>query len=366
MTTLHAINQLGQSIWYDNIRRSLLDSGEFQKLIQAGVSGVTSNPTIFDKAIRGSTDYDAGLQRLLDADEPVHKVFEALALEDIGRTADLLRPIFDRTHGVDGYVSLEVDPNLAYDTPNTISEAKRLFAVLGRPNVMIKVPATPAGYPAAETLIGQGINVNVTLMFSMAQYEATAEAYLMGLEQLAERGGDLSQVASVASFFVSRVDTYVDRALETHPHGSSLQGKIAIANTKMVYARFREIFDGERWARLVAQGAHVQRPLWASTSTKNPSYPDTLYVDNLIGPDTVNTIPPATLQAVLDHGAVAPAVETGLDKARAQLARLSELGVDLDAITQQLLEDGVTAFAKSFESMLASIDAKRGRLLADA
>jgi transaldolase len=366
MTTLHDINQLGQSIWYDNIRRSLLDSGEFQKLIQAGVSGVTSNPTIFDKAIRGSTDYDAGLQRLLDTDEPVNKVFEALALEDIGRTADLLRPIFDRTHGVDGYVSLEVDPNLAYDTANTISEAKRLFAALGRPNVMIKVPATPAGYPAVETLIGQGINVNVTLMFSMAQYEATAQAYITGLEHLAERGGDLSQVASVASFFVSRVDTYVDRALETHPHGSSLQGKIAIANTKMVYARFREIFDGERWEKLVAQGARVQRPLWASTSTKNPSYPDTLYVDNLIGPDTVNTMPPATLQAVLDHGAVAPTVETGLDKARTQLSRLSELGVDLDAITQQLLEDGVKAFAKSFESLLASIDVKRERLLADA
>ena len=366
MTKLHTINQLGQSIWYDNIRRSLLDSGEFQKLIQAGVSGVTSNPTIFDKAIRGSTDYDAGLQRLLDADEPVNKVFEALALEDIGRTADLLRPIFDRTHGVDGYVSLEVDPNLAYDTQNTISEAKRLFAALGRPNVMIKVPATPAGYPAVETLIGEGINVNVTLMFSMAQYDATAEAYLMGLDRLAERGGDLSQVASVASFFVSRVDTAVDRALEKHPHGSSLQGKIAIANTKMVYARFREIFDGERWGKLVAQGARVQRPLWASTSTKNPSYPDTLYVDNLIGPDTVNTIPPATLQAVLDHGAVAPAVETGLDKARAQLARLSELGVDLDAITHQLLEDGITAFAKSFESLLASIDAKREQLLTDA
>jgi transaldolase len=366
MTKLHAINQLGQSIWYDNIRRSLLDSGEFQRLIQAGVSGVTSNPTIFDKAISGSTDYDASLQRLLDADEPVNKVFEALALEDIGRTADLLRPIFDRTHGVDGYVSLEVDPNLAYDTANTISEAKRLFASLGRPNVMIKVPATPAGYPAVETLIGGGINVNVTLMFSLAQYEATAQAYITGLERLAESGGDLSKVASVASFFVSRVDTAVDRALEKHPHGSSLRGKIAIANTKMVYARFREIFDGERWGKLAAQGARVQRPLWASTSTKNPSYPDTLYVDHLIGPDTVNTMPPATLQAVLDHGSVASTVETGLDQARAQLSRLSELGVDLDAITQQLLEDGVTAFAKSFESLLASIEAKRERLLADA
>jgi transaldolase/glucose-6-phosphate isomerase len=364
MTKLHELNRLGQSIWYDNIRRALLDSGELARLIEAGVSGVTSNPSIFEKAIAGSTDYDDALHELVDAGKGVEEIYEALALDDIGRTADLLRPIFDETEGTDGYVSLEVSPTLAHDTEQTIAEARRLFGALNRPNVMIKVPATAAGLPAIEMLIADGININVTLLFSLARYAEVAQAYIAGLEKLAARGGELSQVASVASFFVSRVDSAVDQALEEHPEGEDLQGKIAIANAKMAYASFGEIFSGKRWEKLATQGARVQRPLWASTSTKNPVYPDTLYVDQLIGPHTVNTVPPHTLQAVMDHGTVAPTLEAGTEEARDQLARLAKQGVDLDAITQQLLEDGVASFAKSFESLMDSIARKRERLLA--
>jgi len=364
MTKLHELGQLGQSIWYDNIRRALLDSGELKALVEAGVTGVTSNPTIFEKAIAGSTDYDEALHQLVDAGKSVQEIYEALALDDIGRAADLLRPIYDRTGAADGYVSLEVSPTLAHDTENTIAEARRLFGTLGRPNVMIKVPATPAGIPAIETLIADGINVNVTLIFSLAQYKDVAHAYIAGLERRAAQGGDVSRVASVASFFVSRVDSAVDQALEAHPEGAELQGKTAIANAKQAFASFREIFGGARWERLAAQGARVQRPLWASTSTKNPLYPDTLYVDQLIGPHTVNTVPPQTLQAVLDHGTAAATLEAGLKEAQSQLARLPEFGVDLDAITQQLLDDGVASFAKSFESLMHSIAHKRERLLA--
>ncbi len=363
MNKLHQINQLGQSIWYDNIQRALLDSGEMGSLIEVGVSGVTSNPTIFDRAIRGSSDYDADLRRLVQAGHSPEEIFEALALQDIQRAADLLRPIYERTKGVDGYVSLEVSPTLAYDTTNTIAEAQRLFAALNRPNVLIKVPATAEGIPAIETLIGAGVNVNVTLMFSLAQYDAVAHAYLKGLERWAEQGGDVSQVASVASFFVSRVDTAVDRALEDHPDAAALRGKIAIANAKMAYARFKETFKGERWERLQAQGARVQRPLWASTSTKNPDYSDTRYVDHLIGPHTINTMPPRTLKAVLDHGTVAPTLEKGVKEASAQVARLFEAGIDLGAITTQLLVDGVNAFDKSFKDLLEGIATKREQLL---
>jgi len=367
MTKLHDLAGLGQSIWYDNIRRALLDSGELRALIEAGVTGVTSNPSIFEKAIAGSADYDTAMGDLVTEGKSPVEIFEALALEDIQRAADLLRPVYDRSQGVDGYVSLEVSPALAHDTRGTIAEARRLFAALDRPNVMIKVPATPAGIPAIETLIGEGINVNVTLMFSLAHYDAVAEAYITGLERLAAAGGDLAKVASVASFFVSRVDSAVDRALDNLdlPTSSyqSLCGKIAIANAKAAYARFREVFAGDRWKRLAAHGARVQRPLWASTSTKDPLLPDTLYVDALIGHDTVNTVPPATLNAFLDHGTVAPTLEADLDGAREQLARLAELGVDLDAITQQLQEDGVASFAKAFESLMASIAAKQEQLL---
>jgi len=364
---LHQLADLGQAVWLDYIHRTFIASGELQALIEEGISGVTSNPTIFEKAIAGSTDYDQDLLELVAEGQSVEEIYEALVLEDIGRAADLLRPVHERSGGVDGYVSIEVNPALAEDTEGTIAEARRLFGALGRPNVMIKVPATPAGIPAIETLIGEGINVNVTLIFSLAHYEAAAQAYIAGLERLATAGGKLGRVASVASFFVSRVDTAVDRALEAmgSPEAMALRGKIAIANAKMAYARFREIFRGERWERLAALGGRVQRPLWASTSTKNPLYPDTLYVDSLIGPDTVNTVPPATLNAFRDHGTVALTLEEGLDEASGQLARLAELGVDLEAISRELQQDGVARFARSFEALMASIAEKRARLLTE-
>jgi len=364
MTKIHQLTNLGQSIWYDNIRRALIDSGELQTLLDNGVMGVTSNPSIFEKAIAGSTDYDDAIQALTSAGKTAEEIFEALALEDIQRTADLLRPIYDQTDGVDGYISLEVSPTLAHDTEGTLIEARRLFAALARPNIMIKVPATPAGIPAIETLIGEGININVTLMFSIAHYDAVAEAYLSGLEVLAAAGGNISKVASVASFFVSRVESAVDLALEKIG-ASDLQGKIAIANSKAAYARFRETFSGARWEKMASQGGRVQRPLWASTSTKNPAYPDTLYVDALIGSDTVNTIPPATLGAFLDHGEAAPTLESGMEAARAYLAKLSALGIDLNAITQKLQDDGVSSFVKSFESLMASITGKQEKLGAE-
>jgi len=365
MTRIHELGQLGQSIWYDNIRRALLDSGELQAFIDDGVTGVTSNPSILEKAIAGSNDYDEDLHRLVDEGRTAEEIFEALALADIQRTADLLRPVYDQTDGADGYVSLEVSPTLAHDTEGTIAEARRLFAALDRPNVLIKVPATPAGIPAIETLIGESVNVNVTLMFSLAHYDAVAEAYIAGLEKLVASSGDLSRVASVASFFVSRVDGAVDRALEEKgPDGADLQGKIAIANAKLTYARYQETFSGERWEALAGQGARVQRVLWASTSTKNPAYPDTLYVDNLIGPDTVNTVPPATLGAFLDRGTVAATLEADLDAARERVARLPDLDIDLEAITQKLQDDGVEAFAKAFASLMDSIAEKREHLLA--
>jgi len=278
MTKMHKLAEMGQAVWFDYIRRSFITSGELQTLIDDGLRGVTSNPSIFEKAIAGSTDYDEDLHRLVDEGQSVDEIYEALALDDIRRAADLLRPVYDRTGGADGYVSLEVSPTLAHDTEGTIAEARRLFTALGRPNVMIKVPATPAGIPAIETLIGEGININVTLMFSLAHYDAVAEAYISGLEKLDASGGDVSRVASVASFFVSRVDTAVDRALEAiggtgQRQGLPLRGKIAVANAKVAYARFRETFSGPRWEKLAAQGAQVQRPLWASTSTKNSLYP---------------------------------------------------------------------------------------------
>ncbi len=364
MTKMHELAGLGQSIWYDNIRRALLDHGDLQALVEAGVTGVTSNPSIFEKAIAGSADYDEALEELVREGRSETELYEALAIEDIQRAADILRPVYDRTEGVDGYVSLEVSPTLAHDTEGTIAEARRLFGAVDRPNLMIKVPATPAGIPAIEALISEGININVTLMFSLAHYNAVTSAYIAGLEKLASTGGDLSKVASVASFFVSRVDTAVDRALD-EVGNEELQGKIAIANAKVTYARFHEVFGGERWERLAARGARVQRPLWASTSTKNPIYPDTLYVDALIGADTVNTVPPATLDAFLQHGTVAATLESEMDRAREQLAQLADLGVDLEAITEMLQEEGVASFASAFESLMSSIAGKREQLLAD-
>ncbi|HRE47880.1 MAG TPA: bifunctional transaldolase/phosoglucose isomerase, partial [Aggregatilineales bacterium] len=363
-TKAHDINALGQSIWYDNIRRLFLENGEIARLIEAGVLGMTSNPTIFEKAIAGSTDYDADMRRLVEAGETPNAIYEALAVGDIRRAADLLQPVYEETNGVDGYISLEVNPLLAHDTEGTIREAQRLFALVGRPNVMIKVPATPEGIPAIATLIAGGININVTLIFALDKYREVMDAYLAGLEKRLAVGGDLTRIASVASFFVSRVDSAVDKLLAAKGN-TDLQGKVAIANAKVAYALFQTVFSGTRWAKLTEAGARVQRPLWASTGTKNPAYPDTHYVDTLIGPDTVNTMPPATLEATLDHGVPAATIMQGMDTAHAQLAQLGALGIDIDGVTQTLLEEGVEAFKKSFESLMGSITVKRRHLIAE-
>lgn len=363
MTKLRELAGLGQAMWLDYIRRSFIASGELQAAVDAGIRGVTSNPTIFEKAIGNSDDYDDELNDLVADGKSVSEIYETLAMADINAAADVLRPLYDESGGGDGFVSLEVSPALAHDTAATVAEARRLYTTLNRPNVMIKVPATPAGMPAVRELIGAGININVTLIFALSQYEAVVEAYLAGLEDLAASGGDLSRVASVASFFVSRVDTAVDKQLDAVGN-SELRGTIAVANAKVAYARFQQCFSGPRWHRLAAQGAQAQRPLWASTGTKDPRYSDTLYVDTLIGPHTVNTAPPDTIAAFKDHGNVAVTIDTDVDGARARLAALAELGIDLDRITQQLQDDGVASFAASFESLMNSVAEKRERLLA--
>jgi transaldolase/glucose-6-phosphate isomerase len=364
MNPLRELLNQGQSVWLDFISRQLIRSGELKRLVEEdGLRGVTSNPTIFEKAIGGSADYDDSLKEMLAQDRktPVGRLYEQVAIQDIQTAADVLRPVYDQTSGADGYVSLEVSPHLARDTHATIAEAKRLKASVDRPNLMIKVPATPEGIPAIEELIADGINVNITLMFSMAHYEAVAHAYIKGLERCA----DPAKVASVASFFVSRVDTMVDRELERigTPEAKSCLGKTAVANSKVVYQRFREIFHGEGFVALRQRGARVQRPLWASTGTKNPNYSDVLYVENLIGPETVNTLPVETLNAFRDHGRVSDAtVRQGLDEAGNALAQLKELGIDLNAIAEKLQDDGVAAFATSFDSLLSTLEKKRSSL----
>lgn len=363
MNPLKELRELGQSVWLDYIRRDLIRSGELKRLVEEdGIRGVTSNPTIFEKAITGSIDYDDALRALLakDPKTDVGKLYERLAIEDIQMAADVLRAVYDNTGGADGYVSFEVSPHLAHDTQATISEAKRLRAAVDRPNVMIKVPATPEGIPAIEALIAEGVNVNITLMFSMSHYEAVARAYIRGLE----RCTNPARVASVASFFVSRVDTMVDRALETlataQARAKTLLGKIAIANSKMVYHRFLEIFHGEGFVALRQRGTRVQRPLWASTSTKNPAYSDVLYVENLIGAETVNTMPPETLHAFKDHGQVpGETVRDSLDDAAAALGWLKALGINFETITEKLQQDGVAAFAASFDQLLEALEKKR-------
>ena len=362
MAKLHTLARIGQAIWFDYIRRSLITSGEMQSLIDQGVRGVTSNPTIFEKAIAGSSDYDDDLRALVREGASVEEIYERLALTDISLTADLFRKVYDETGGLDGYVSIEVSPVLAYDTKRTIEEARRLFSLLGRPNIMIKVPATKEGVPAIETLIAEGINVNVTLLFSVRRYEEVANAYLNGLEKLLASGRDIRSVASVASFFVSRVDTSLDPELEKRSL-SDLTGKIAVANAKAAYGLFGEIFSGERWRRLERQGARPQRLLWASTGTKNPRYPDTLYVDELIGPHTVNTLPPATLKAYLDHGKTENTLGVGLKEAHEQIAQIERAGIDLEAVTGKLQDDGVELFAGSFRSLMDSIAAKRRTII---
>ena len=371
--TLVEVMALGQSIWYDNIRRAMLVSGDLKKKIdEDDLRGVTSNPTIFEKAITGSTDYDEQMRSLINAGKSVKEIYEALVIDDIGRAADILKPVYDKTDGVDGYISLEVNPRLAYDTQGTIEEADRLFHTLGRKNVMIKIPAAQEGLPAIEEAIFRGINVNVTMIFSIENYEQVANAFIKGLERRAAEGKPVDHIASVASFFVSRVDTMIDTDLEYRARHSAAEGKAdlenlcgkaAIANAKLAYQRFKEIFHGDAFAPLKAKGAQVQRQLWASTGTKNPKYSDVLYLDNLIGPDTVNTVPPATYTAFRDHGKVALTLEQGLDEGRKAISKLGELGIDLKEVTAKLQSDGLASFVGSFDTLVESIEAKRDALV---
>ena len=368
--SLQETQRLGQSIWYDNMRRGLLGSGELQRLLSLGVTGLTSNPTIFEKAIAGSTDYDDALLALSRDGKSVGATYEALVVEDIRAAADLLRPIYDRTGGVDGYASLEVNPALAHDTNDTVAEGRRLFAALARPNVMIKVPATAEGIPSVRRLIAEGINVNVTLIFSLDTYRQVVEAYIAGLEDLVQAGGEAGNVASVASFFVSRVDTAVDTLLEERIREGqeklkALLGRAAISNARLAYGIFKDIFGGERFAAVRATGARVQRPLWASTGVKNPAYSDVLYMESLIGPDTVNTVPPATLTAFLEHGLVEEAtLERDGYEAHETMEALTAAGVNIERVTEKLLADGVKSFADSFEKLMLNIQDKMARLAA--
>jgi transaldolase/glucose-6-phosphate isomerase len=367
---LLAIQQHGQSIWYDNIRRGLITSGELQSLVDNdGLRGVTSNPAIFEKAITGSTDYDEAMQTLERAGHLDAKtLYEHLAVDDIQMATDVLATVYEQTNKRDGYVSLEVSPYLAHDTAGTIEEARRLWQAVDRRNVMIKVPATPAGVPAIRQLISEGINVNVTLLFHMAVYEAVAEAYISGLEAFVAAGGDPSRVASVASFFISRIDSAVDGTIAARLKTAqrpeermllrSLLGKVAIANARLTYQRYKELYGGARWQALAAKGAQTQRLLWASTSTKNPTYRDVLYVEELIGPDTVNTVPTATFDAFREHGQVRASLEEHLDEAHDVLATLQYVGISLQDATDTLLDDAVKLFVDPFEKLLQAVEQK--------
>jgi transaldolase len=371
MNPLEQILQCGQSVWLDSISRDLINSGELQRLVSEDkLHGVTSNPTIFEQAIAHGNSYDDALRALLkaDAQQTDKALFEALAVADIRKATDVLRPVYNATEGGDGYVSLEVSPHLAHDTDGTIAEAKRLWDAVQRPNLMIKIPATPAGIPAISQSLGAGININVTLMFSLRHYEDVARAYIRGLggREESSSGKKITWPVSVASFFVSRVDNIVDPLLEKNgsPEALALRGKIAIANAKLAYQRFSEIFYGEPFAEFRNKGARVQRPLWGSTGTKNPAYSDVLYLEELIGPDTVNTVPPKTLYAFRDHGHARVTLTENVAQAEADIARLPDFGIDLDAVTEKLQHDGVAAFAESYDKLLAALKIKRQDILA--
>jgi transaldolase / glucose-6-phosphate isomerase len=371
---LRSLHDHGQAVWLDFLARRFIADGSLRKLVdEDGLSGVTSNPTIFEKAIAGSADYDASLRRAERESDAVDlsamALYERLAVQDIRNAADVLRPVYDTTDGRDGYVSLEVSPYLAMDAEATIAEARRLAKTADRDNVMIKVPATSAGLPAIRELTGEGVKVNITLLFSQQVYEEVVEAYLSGLERFVAQGGDPAGIASVASFFVSRIDVAVDRIIEERLAGardaaerealSGLRGKVAIANAKLAYQRYKRLFAGPRWEALAARGARVQRLLWASTGTKNQAYSDVLYVEELIAPDTVSTMPPATMDAFRDHGQVRPSLEQHVDEAQHVMATLGQLGISIDAVTQKLTEDGVKTFDDAFDKLLGALERKR-------
>ena len=361
---LHELSARGVSVWIDSLSRELLDTGELVRLVSDdAVVGVTSNPTIFEKALSSGDWYDEQLRDALSRHDDAKEIFLELAVEDVRRACDLLRPVFDETKGLDGYVSIEVDPELAYDRDATYEEAIRLHELVDRLNAFVKIPGTLPGLGAIEDCVAAGRSINVTLIFSVARHADVIEAYLRGVERLVEGGGDPSHVASVASFFVSRVDTEADRRLDELGR-DDLRGKLAVANAKLAYQQYLDAFSGERWERLAAAGARSQRCLWASTSTKDPTYRDVLYVEELIGPDTVNTMPLETIAAFQDHGLVAHTLTEGVAEARAHLDALAEAGVDYDDVVLTLEHEGVEKFADSFRQLLAGIDAKRAALVA--
>lgn len=367
MNRIQQLHALGQSVWLDYIERGMIQSGELARLVADGITGVTSNPTIFQQAMTKSDAYRTDLARLARTPDSAMTIFEAMAIPDIQAAAAVLRPVYDAAGGHDGFVSLEVEPSVAHDTEATVAEARRLRTAADRPNVFIKVPATQAGVPAIRQLIAEGISINVTLIFGLQRYAEIKEAFFQGIEERVDAGKPVDKIASVASFFVSRVDANVDTRLEKlaqqdPAHAgtySSLRGRAAVANSKLAYLQFEEKFRGPRWDRLAAAGARVQRPLWASTSTKNPSYPDLIYVDTLIGPHTVNTMPLQTMQALQDHGTVERTVDHGLEEARATVAALAAEGIYLEDVASELETEGVRKFAESFQQLLGAIEQKR-------
>jgi transaldolase len=362
---LHELTEHGQAVWFDTLSRDLIQSGELKRMMdEDAVTGVTSNPTIFQKALSSGDAYDEDLKKLLaETDDPT-EIFFSLALQDIRDAADVLRSAYDASKGVDGYVSMEVEPGIAYDTEKSFDQARWIAKEVDRPNLMVKIPATMPGLPAIEDCTAKGTSINITLIFSLDRYKAVVEAYLRGLERLVASGGDPSAVVSVASFFVSRVDSEADKRLDAVGH-PELQGRLAIDNAKLAYAHYLEVFNSERWAYLEGKGATKQRCLWASTSTKNPEYRDVMYVEDLIGPETVNTMPLETIRAFQDHGEVrGDTVLEGVDEAHALLQKLAEAGVDYDDVTDTLEQEGVQKFCDSFELIVESIKAKRGSLAA--
>ena len=370
MTNVQKLEQLGQSIWYDNISRSMITKGELQQRVNEGLLGVTSNPTIFDKAISGSEDYDDQIRTLVESksDIDVAEIIQSLMVKDIQMACDVLSVVYQRTKGRDGYVSVEVTPSKARNTQATIEEVRLLWKLIDRKNLMVKIPATKEGLPAIEQAINEGININVTLIFSVPRYREVANAFISGLERRTRHGERIDAVASVASVFVSRIDTLVDEliAKKNDDTFKPLMGKTAVANTKFVYQAFKEIFAGARWDALKAKGATVQRPLWGSTGTKNPAYSDLLYVDTLIGPHTVNTVPPQTYTAILDHGRPALTVEADIQGAKKILSDIAAAGIDMNWVLQKLEDDGVASFEKSFDGLYKNLFDKRNSFAAVA
>ena len=380
MTTTNPIleieNQYGQSIWMDNLSRDIIESGELKQAIaDKGIRGITSNPAIFEKAIAGNKIYDSAIAEGIKAGKSTVEIYEDLVFSDIRHACDIFLPVYEETNGLDGYVSIEVPPNLAKDTESTIKEARRYYQTIDRPNLMIKIPGTAEGLPAVEQVISEGISVNVTLLFSVQSYIDTAWAYIRGLEKRAKAGEDIGKIASVASFFLSRIDSNIDDRVDAKLEGASddakaklnsVKGKVAIANAKVAYQKYKEIFSSDRWQTLAAKGAKVQRLLWASTSTKNPEYSDVMYVDELVGTDTVNTLPPNTIEACADHCDPADRIESNIEDANRVIETLkdADVAIDLDAVMDELLEEGIDKFVKPFDSLMSSLESKVKQLAA--